>query len=324
MTDLIHRPADLAGPATPCFPLPAAVAELGEPAARAFLDFFTARIRNRNTRAAYFRNAAAFMDWIEVRGVGLRDVQAVHVAAYVEALSEARSPATVKQHLAALRMLGQFLVVRQVLPTNPAAEVRGPAHVVRVGKTPVMAGGDAKRLIGSIDPATPAGVRDRALIGVMIYTFGRVSAVLNLDVGDYYQVGRHMKLGFREKGGRDHEMPVHHTAVDYLDAYLEALGRPDAGPLFRTVNRTRCGFTGNRLRREEAWQMVKRRCRRAGLGTKFSNHTFRATGITAYLRNDGQLEHAQFMAGHAKPETTKLYDRRQQEASLDEVERIIL
>ena len=70
--------------------------------------------------------------------------------------------------------------------------------------------------------------------------------------------------------------------------------------------------------------MVKRRCRRAGLGTKFNNHTFRATGIAAYLKNDGQLEHAQFMAGHAKSETTKLYDRRRQEASLDEIERIIL
>lgn len=318
MTDLTRRPAE------PSFLLPPAVAELGEAASKAFLDFFTAQIRNKNTRAAYARNAAGFLGWIDQRGVGLREVEAVHVAAYIEELGETKSPATVKQHLAALRVLGQFLVVRQVLPANPTADVRGPSHVVRVGKTPVMTGGDAKQLIASIDASTPAGLRDRALIGVMIYTFGRISAVLNLDVGDYYQVGRHMKLGFREKGGRDHEMPVHHTAVEYLDAYLEALGQPTSGPLFRSISRRRDGFTDNRLARENAWQMVKRRCRAAGLGTKFSNHTFRATGITAYLKNDGQLEHAQFMAGHAKPETTKLYDRRQQEASLDEVERIIL
>ena len=308
--------------------LPAAIADLGPDAAEAFCDFFAGQIRNKNTRLAYARNAASFLGWIEVRGVGLREVGAVHVAGYIEELGETKAPATVKQHLAAIRVLGSFLVVRQVLAKNPATDVRGPAHVVRVGKTPVMEGNDAKRLLDSIDVHTAAGARDRALIGVMIYTFGRVSAVLNLDVGDYFQVGRHMKLAFLEKGGRQHEMPVHHSAVEYLDTYLELLAETsdgaDVGPLFRTINRTRDGYTEKRMSRQDAWAMVKRRCRRAGLGTRFSNHTFRATGITAYLKNDGQLEHAQFMAGHAKPETTKLYDRRHQEASLDEVERIIL
>ena len=304
--------------------VPAAVAELGEEAAEAFVDFFTVTIRNRNTRTAYGRAAGGFLTWAEQIGVGLREVRPVHVAAYVEELAGRRSPATVKQHLAALRMLGDFLTVRQVLKSNPAANVKGPSHVVRVGKTPVMEGADAKALLASIDASTPAGVRDKALIGLMIYTFGRVSAVVNLKAGDVYQVGRVMKVMFREKGGRQHEMPLHHSAAEYLDDYLDRAGRPTDGPLFRSIDRRRVGYTDRPMGRNDAWKMVKRRCRQAGIGDRFNNHSFRATGITQYLKNGGQLEHAQHMAGHAKPETTKLYDRRQQETTLDEVERIVL
>jgi Site-specific recombinase XerD len=318
-----HRPGS-------SFLLPPAIAEMGERAGRAFVEFFTAQIRNPNTRAAYGRNVARFLAWAEGHGVTLSAVEPFHVAAYIEDLGrsgevggQGLAVASVKQHLAAIRVLGDFLVVRQVLPRNPATEVRGPRHVVRVGKTPVLTGAEARELFASIDPSTPAGLRDRALLGVMVYTFGRVSAVLGLNIDDYYQVGRGMRIRLQEKGGKHHEMPAHHTAIEYLDAYITSLGADD-GPLFRTLNRQRTGFTANRLDRREALAMVKRRTRAAGLGERFNNHTFRGTGITAYLSNDGALERAQYMAGHASPRTTKLYDRRDQEATLDEVERIIL
>ncbi len=307
----------------PSFLLPRPITDMGEAAGRAFIDFFTAQIRNKNTRAAYGRNVARFMGWIERQGVTLPQVEPFHVAAYIEELGQTAAIPTVKQHLAAIRVLGDFLVIRQVLPRNPATEVRGPKHVVRTGKTPVLTGAEARELFESIDPSTPIGRRDRALLGVMVYTFGRISAVLGLDIEDYYQVGRTMKIRLMEKGGKHHEMPAHHTAIEYLDAYLAELGEAD-GPLFRSVNRQRTGYTGNRLDRREALAMVKRRTRAAGLGDRFGNHTFRGTGITAYLSNDGALERAQYMAGHASPRTTKLYDRRDQEATLDEVERIIL
>ena len=309
--------------------LPAAIAELGEDAARAFVDYFTAEIRNANTRAAYARAVGRFLRWAEEHGLGLHQVEPHHVAAYVEQLGRPApvgagyAPATIRQHLSALKMLGGFLVIRQVLTRNPASEVRPPRHVVRTGKTPVLEGGDARRLFTSIEGDGPAAARDRALLGTMVYTFARVSAVLALDVEDYFQVGRRMVFRFTEKGGRHHEMPAHHTLIEYMDAYLSAL-RAAAGPLFRTIDRRRSGFTENRLRRNEALAMVKRRCRAACLGERFTNHTLRATGITAYLQNGGQLEHAQHMAAHASPRTTKLYDRRAQVASLDEVERIIL
>ena len=311
--------------------LPAAIAELGEDAAKSFLEFFVAEIRNANTRAAYFRAVRRFLEWLDHREVDLRAVEPMHVAAFVEALGRPGAKtaekgygvATVKQHLAAIRMLFSFLVVRQVLPRNPALDVRGPKHVVRKGKTPHLQKEDARQLFESIDPATPIGVRDQALLGVMVYSFARIGAVLAMDIDDYYQAGRRMLLRLQEKGGRQHEMPAHHTLVEYLDAYLERLGESE-GPLFRSINRTRSGFTERRLDRREALAMVKRRCKAAGLGEKFSNHTFRATGITAYLENGGQLEHAQTMAAHSSPSTTRLYDRTSDDVTLDEVERIIL
>jgi integrase/recombinase XerD len=296
---------------------------MGPDASQAFVEFYTAQIANPNTRLAYFRCVRRFLAFIDAHGVPLDRVAPYHVAGFIERLGERYAATSIKQHLAALRMLGAFLVVRQVLDRNPAADVRGPRHVVRVGKTPVLTGADARALFESIDPSTITGVRDRALLGVMVYTFARVSATVGLDVDDYVQVGRRMVLRLREKGGLHHEMPVHHTLVEYLDAYLERLGATE-GPLFRSVDRARRGFTERKLDRREALAMVKRRCRSAGLGGQFTNHTFRATGITAYLKNGGLLEHAQLMAGHASPRTTKLYDRRDQEASVDEVERIIL
>lgn len=309
--------------------LPAPIERLGDDAKESFVDFFTARIRNENTRASYYRSVIRFMNWIESRGVTLDKLRTFHVAAYVEQLGQPKEDggagyaiATVKQHLAALRMFGAFLVVRQVIPANPAADVRGPKQIVREGKTPVLTREDAKALFASIDAGKPSGLRDRALLGVMVYTFSRISAALALDIGDCFQAGRRMMIRLQEKGGRTQDVPAHHTLIEYLDDYLAALG-DERGPLFRTVTRTKDGFTANRLNRREALAMVKRRCKAAGLGDRFSNHTFRGTGITAYLENDGALEHAQYLAGHANPRTTKLYDRRQQSTSLDEVERII-
>jgi len=315
---------------TSSFLLPPSIEAMGERAAKAFIDFFTAQIRNANTRAAYGRNVSAFLNWIDELGVDLRSVEAFHIAAYIEHLGCSKeeggrgaSIATVKQHLAAIRRLCDYLVIRQVLPRNPSQEVRGPRQIVRTGKTPILTGPEARELFESIDLSTPIGLRDRALIAAMLYTFGRISAVLGMDTDDYYQVGRTMRLRLIEKGGRQHEMPAHHSLIEYMDAYLAGLGEVK-GPLFRTINRTRTGYTTNRLDRSEAWAMVRRRTKAAGLGGRFGNHSFRGTGITAYLKNEGSLDQAQFMAGHANISTTKIYDRREQETTLDEVERIIL
>ena len=169
--------------------------------------------------------------------------------------------------------------------------------------------------------STLAGKRDAAVIAVMAYSFARVSAVLAMDVGDYRHQGRRSWLALHEKGGKVHSVPTHHRLEAYLDDYIEAAGIAGErnAPLFRTLDR-RGSLTGNRLDRREALAMVKRRARDAGLGDQICNHSFRATGITVYLQNGGTIERAQQLAAHESPRTTKLYDRTNDEISMDEVE----
>ena len=151
--------------------LPRLIVDAGPVAVARFLEFFAARIANARTRAAYGRAVGQFLAWCEARGLGLTAVAPLHVAAYIR--THPGSAPTVKQHLAAIRMLGDWLVVSQVLPVNPAAAVRGPKHVVTTGATPVLSPAEARRLLAAIDPGTLAGLRDRALVSVMLYSFAR-------------------------------------------------------------------------------------------------------------------------------------------------------
>ena len=155
--------------------LPAVIVDAGPAAVERFLEFFAARIANRRTRAAYGRAVGQFLAWCEARGLALEAVSPLHVAAYIR--THPGSAPTVKQHLAAIRMLADWLVVSQVLPVNPAAAVRGPKHVVTTGATPVLSPAEARRLLAAIDTGTLAGLRDRALVSVMLYSVARVSAV---------------------------------------------------------------------------------------------------------------------------------------------------
>jgi integrase/recombinase XerD len=210
--------------------VPAVIAGAGDHAARRFLEFFAAQIRNKNTRMAYYRAVCHFFGWIEQHRIGeLADIEPVHVAAYIEVLQETAAKPTVKQHLAAIRMLFDWLIVGQVLAVNPAHAVRGPKHVVRRGKTPVLTEEQARRLLESIDTSTLVGLRDRALIGVMIYSFARIGAVVAMKVEDYYPGGKRWWLRLHEKGGKRHEMPVHHKLEAFIDEYLAAAGIREDG-----------------------------------------------------------------------------------------------
>jgi site-specific recombinase XerD len=307
--------------------VPAIVAAGGEDAAYRFLEFFAAHIRNRNTRAAYYRNVCSFFRWLEARHVHeLAAIRSHHVAAYVEQMTRTHAAPTAKQHLAAIRMLFDWLIVGQVLSYNPAAATRGPKHVVETGKTPVLPPDEARKLLDSIPTDTMSGLRDRALIALLVYSFARISAALAMNVRDYYPSGKKWWLRLKEKGGKHHEMPAHHELEEVLDAYITAAGIADdkKGPLFRTVRGRTGVLTEERLDRVNAWQMIRRRARQAGILTPIGNHTWRATGITAYLTNGGELEKAQRMAAHSSPRTTKLYDRRADKITLDEIERIVI
>lgn len=307
--------------------VPALVARDGDRTVKRFLEFFAAQIRNPNTRAAYARAARRFLDWCSDYAVGeLSDIESLHVAAWLETRLPEISAPTAKQELAALRRLFDWLVLGHVVATNPAAAVRGPAHSVSVGKTPILSAAEARSLLQSIPDTSIAGLRDRALIGVMVYTFARISAAIGLNVGDVFREKRRLKVRLHEKGGKEHPMPCHHALEGYLLDYIDAAGlgdsEPDA-PLFRTIARGTRNLSQRRLHRTEAWYMVRRRARIAGIDTAVCNHTFRGTGITAYLEHpDAKLEEAQKMAAHSDPKTTRMYDRRHRAVSQTEVERI--
>ena len=126
-----------------------------------------------------------------------------------------------KQRLAAIRHLFDWLVVGQIVPANPASSVRGPKHIVRKGKTPLLEPAEARALLDSIDTASPVGLRDRALIGLMVYSFARIGAALGMKVEDVYSERRRLWVRLHEKGGKRHEMPCHHNLETYLTAYIE-------------------------------------------------------------------------------------------------------
>jgi len=170
---------------------PALIAASGPRASYRFLEFFTANIRNPHTRRAYARAATEFFDWLAAKGVTqLAAIESVHVATYVEELCRARSAPTAKLRLAALKHLFDWMVIGQIMLTNPAAAVRGPRHIVRRGKTPVLDPAEARQLIDAIDTTTVIGLRDRALIGLMVYSFARIGAAINMRVEDAYR-GHH-------------------------------------------------------------------------------------------------------------------------------------
>jgi site-specific recombinase XerC len=319
MTELEPVPAE-AG-------VPALVSARGPEAEMRYLEFLVARIRSRNTRRAYAQAVDDFAAFAEERGI--RDLAAVrpgHVGAWVEALGKARAPQTVKLRLAALRGLLDWLVVGGVIPTNPAASVRGPRHVVRKGRTPVLAAGEAQALIRHIDASTLVGRRDRALIGVMLYGLARVGAAVGMRVADVERRGHRHWIILREKGGQVHELPAHHNLEAWLIDYIEAagIGAEARTPLFRAAVGRSGTLSDRPLLARNALHMVRRRCHDAGIATAAGCHSLRATGITAYLAHGGTLETAQRLAGHASPRTTQIYDRTDDTVTLDEIERIIV
>ena len=207
-------------------------------AAKCVLEVFTANIRNLNTRRAYARAASDFAAWCKKRDIAVLDrVQPVHVARYIEELQKQMAAPSVKLHLAALRMLFDWLVIGHVIEVNPASSVRGPKHRAKKRKTAVLAAEETRQLLNMIEPTSAVGLRDRALIALMVYAFARVGAVLKMRTEDVYVQRRRTWVRLHEKGGKRHEMPCHHTLDEYLQAYMDD-EKLDAEPkqfLFRTA-----------------------------------------------------------------------------------------
>ena len=319
---------------TAVFPVPAQIAAAGGAAAERFVEFFIATIRNPNTRRAYHRAALRFFLWCERAGLAeLGGIRPLHVATYIEALTRSYERATVKLHLAALRRLLDWLVTGGVLPTNPATSVKGPTLSLKRGKTNVLTSGEVRILLDSIpltrfDKSTgdvapdAAGLRDRALIALMTFAFARIGAALALKAEDVERRSHRLWVRLLEKGGKVHDVPCHHKLDQYLTEYLEVARPEGKAPLFPTIDRRSRALSSRPMADANARAMITRRARAAGITARISNHSFRASGITAYLENGGVLEKAAAMAAHASTRTTQLYDRRDDRPTLEEFERI--
>ena len=240
-------------------------------------------------------------------------------------------------------MLFGALAREQVVRFNPVSVVKGPKHKVDRGKTPVIDAEEVDRLLTSIKPTTLIALRDRAMIAAMAYTFARISAVTSLKMEHVFHQKQHLWLRLTEKGGRVKDVPCHHDLREYLAEWIGAanLEADPAAPLFQSfawepkndddactkgteedIEPRKRILTGKPMTQALAWEMIQRRARRAGIKAPVCNHSFRAAGITAYLKNGGTIERAAHIAGHASTRTTQLYDRRPDDVTLDEIERI--
>jgi site-specific recombinase XerD len=306
--------------------LPATIANAGDVAGRLTLEFFAARVPNANTRKAYGRAVWRFCAWCEQHRVGLLELVPTSIAAYLETLKSEVSLASVKLHASGLRHWLDYLTERGALPSNPALSVRTPRLVVDEGKTPVLERDEARKLFASLEGPNLLTLRDRALCAVMLFGFVRVGAVVKMTVRDFEDEGENAWLVIHEKGGKERRIPCHHQTREYLRAYVvaAALEPRSKVPLFQSAPRRSAALSGKALTTGGVLELVKRRCKAAGLPSSICNHSFRATGITIHQENGGRLEDAQELAGHADARTTRLYVRGKRKLARSEVERVQL
>lgn len=303
--------------------LPSLVANAGGAARFAFEEFIHGQVRNVHTRKAYLHAVKRFSAWCGERRLELVRVAPADVGRYLDSMTV--STPTRKLHLAALRRFFDELVMRHVVILNPALSVRTERHQAVEGKTPEITVDHARRLLKCIDDSHDIGRRDRAIIGILIYTAARVGAVAKLRRSDFYDVGDQYCLRFHEKNGKVREIPVRHDLQLSIAEYLDCTGllyAAPASPLFRTTVRRSRRLTQNGMTADDMARMMKRRLLDAGLSRRLSPHSLRVTTITDLLEQGVPLADVQYLAGHADPRTTRLYDRRQRRVTRNIVERI--
>lgn len=302
---------------------PAVLARAGKAACFAADEFFSARISNPHTRRAYAHQVGRFLVWCDREGLELRQVTPGLAGRFLEELPY-RAP-TKNQALAALRHFFDVLVARHAVLLNPFHSVRGVRHPFGEGRTPEARVKQARRLLASIKTEDVYGLRDRAVLGTLIYTGARVGAISRLRMQDLRNHGNHRALQFSEKGGKSREIPVRHDLDEWIAAYLEGAGLTDAPKgswLFRAGQRRGSPLTERAMSPLAVQLMLKRRLKAAGLPEILSPHSFRVLVVTDLLSQNVPLEDVQYLAGHAHPRTTQIYDRRRRRVSRNLVERI--
>jgi integrase/recombinase XerD len=302
--------------------LPLLISRCGRPAETAWHDFFSGQLPNDNTRAAYTHALEQFLVWCETIGTDLQHIMPGDVGDYFR--QHAGSPATKKQHLAALRKFFNLLVERHICLLNPAAVAQLERLTIVEGKTPQITPAQIATLLRSL-PEGLTALRDRCIIGILSFTAARAGAVAKLRRQDLYEADMQWMLHFNEKGGKSREIPVRHDLQRVLFGYLDAAGLRDAMPksaLFRTAVRKQNLLTDRGLTPGDLCRMVKRRLRRAGLPGNLSAHSFRVAVATDLFDQGVDTKEIQHLLGHSDPRTTRLYDRTDRRVTRNLVERI--
>ncbi|HEY1759412.1 MAG TPA: tyrosine-type recombinase/integrase [Bryobacteraceae bacterium] len=314
-------------PATESGELPDIIHRAGANAVFAAKEFFEGTLRNPHTQRAYKKAVGDFLEWSGKHGGGeLGQIAPWHVGKYLEEMADAgTSIATRNMRLSALRHFFDNLVTRHAIVLNPARTVRGEKLNVMEGRTPEIPVAEVRQLLASIDTSHIVGLRDRAILAVMVYTTSRRSAVAKLRASDFYYAGQQWMLHFSEKGGKSREIPVRHDLEQMIAEYIDAAGlqgAPKDTPLFQRAMKKRRILSGKPLNGDDICRMMKRRLKDTALSLLYSPHSFRVTTITDLLAQGVPREDVQHLAGHADPRTTGLYDRRKKKVSRNIVERI--
>jgi len=313
----------IVGPTGNLASLPAIVQRYGNAARIAWHDFFSAKLPNDNTRAAYSYALRQFLTWSELHGLDLPQIRPGNVGDYFR--QHPGSLPTKKQHLAALRKFFNLLVERHICLLNPAAVAELERMTVVEGKTPQITPAQISQLLQTIALNKVTGLRDRAIIAVLSFTGARAGAVAKLRREDFYSVDTQFMLHFDEKGGKSREIPVRYDLQGVLFEYMDAAALRDAprkSPLFRTAVRRENRLTNRGMSPNDVCRMIKRRLKRAGLPNNLSAHSFRVAVATDLFDQGIDTKDVQHLLGHADPRTTRLYDRSERKVTRNLVERI--
>jgi integrase len=262
-------------------------------------------VRNPNTRNAYRVAWRSFLAFCSARQLELGSVKAYHVGSWLDQHPGSRS--TQRQHLAAVRLLFDSLMMRGVVEYNPAARARPPRLVRESSHTPVFEEAEIA-FLDSIGLNSLKDIRDKAISVCCSIPGAGCPALINLSVADYYERGGTRWLRFQEKRGKDHEVPVHSKAKEAVDLWLEASGLASnpAAPLFPAYGKDRETIELKHLDRRSILKLVEKRASASGIVKRVCCHSFRATGITEYMNAGGTIEIAQQIAGHKSSSTTRI------------------
>ena len=286
------------------------------------LNILEGRVRNSNTRKAYKSAWRSFFQFCSEYKLELHRVKPYHFGMWLK--RHTGSVATQRQHLAAVRLLFDHLLEKGVVDINPAARAKAPRLERESAHTPVFEENEIKTFLEAIKPDSLLDKRDKALFSTLLYSWARVSAVVGLNVEDYFERKGERWLRLHEKRGKIHEVPVHSKARQAIDQWLLAsnFGSNPSAPLFPAFGKNKKIPELRHMDRTSVWKLVQTRARSSGLEKRVCCHSFRATGITEYMNAGGSLDIAQRMAGHSQLSTTKIYDRSRDRLTMAEVEKV--